>query len=157
MTTTASGLGFAGGGDGVLRAFDVRNGQHPVAFQTGRPIASGPTIFTVGGKEYVAITVGGTPTSSNGGTRSLLQVFALPGAAPARVSPASSAAGASRPGRRSDAAGAPARAATAAAPRRARIGSTGAPSRSRLWQASSSNPRSFGAHHSRRPPVSARA
>ena len=27
MTTTASGLGFAGGGDGVLRAFDVKTGQ----------------------------------------------------------------------------------------------------------------------------------
>ena len=44
-----------------------------------RPIASGPTIFSAGGKEYVAVTVGGTPTSSNGGVASWLQVFALPG------------------------------------------------------------------------------
>ena len=27
VTTTASGLGFAGGGDGVVRAFDLRNGR----------------------------------------------------------------------------------------------------------------------------------
>jgi hypothetical protein len=53
---------------------------------TGRPIAAGPTIFAVNGKEYVAITVGGTPTSSNGGTASILQVFALPGGGPSRVS-----------------------------------------------------------------------
>jgi PQQ-dependent dehydrogenase (methanol/ethanol family) len=85
VTTTASGLGFAGGGDGVLRAFDVRNGNVLWRASTGRPIASGPTIFAVNGKEYVAITVGGTPTSSNGGTASILQVFALPGGGAARV------------------------------------------------------------------------
>ncbi len=68
VTTTASGLGFAGGGDGVLRAFDLKTGKVLWTFQTGAQIASGPTIFTAGGKEYVAITVGGTPTSSNGGT-----------------------------------------------------------------------------------------
>ena len=39
----------------------------------------GPTIFAAGGKEYVAITVGGTPTSSNGGTASQLQVFTIGG------------------------------------------------------------------------------
>ena len=77
VTTTATGLGFAGGGDGVLRAFDLRNGKVLWTFKTGNPIASGPTIFSVGGKEYVAVTVGGTPTSSNGGTVSQLFVFAL--------------------------------------------------------------------------------
>ena len=48
-------------------------------FQTGRQIAAGPTIFTADGKEYIAITVGGTPTSSGGGLASQLQVFALGG------------------------------------------------------------------------------
>ena len=67
VTTTASGLGFAGGGDGVLRAFDTRNGKVLWTFQTGRQIAAGPTVYLVGGKQYIAITVGGTPTSSNGG------------------------------------------------------------------------------------------
>ena len=78
VTTTASGLGFAGGGDGVLRAFDLKTGKVLWTFQTGNPIASGATVFAHDGKEYVAITVGGTPTSSNGGTVSQLQVFSLP-------------------------------------------------------------------------------
>jgi outer membrane protein assembly factor BamB len=78
VTTTASGLGFAGGGDGNLRAFDTRNGKVLWKFQTGHQIAAGPTIFTGDdGKEYVAISVGGTPTSSNGGVFSQLQVFGL--------------------------------------------------------------------------------
>jgi alcohol dehydrogenase (cytochrome c) len=78
VSTTASGLGFAGGGDGNLRAFDVRNGNVLWKFQTGHQIASGPTIFQGDdGNEYVAVTVGGTPTSSNGGVFSQLQVFGL--------------------------------------------------------------------------------
>jgi alcohol dehydrogenase (cytochrome c) len=79
VTTTASGLGFAGGGDGVLRAFDLRNGRVLWTFQTSHPIASGPTIYSVRGKEYIAITVGGTPTSSNGGSGTELHVFSLGG------------------------------------------------------------------------------
>ncbi len=79
VTTTASGLGFAGGGDGVLRAFEVRTGRVLWRFQTGAPIAAGPTLYLNGGKEYLAITVGGTPTSSNGGVAAELQVFAVGG------------------------------------------------------------------------------
>jgi alcohol dehydrogenase (cytochrome c) len=79
VTTTDSGIGFAGGGDGVLRAFDLKSGKVLWTFQTGHQIASGASIYSVDGKEYVAITVGGTPTSSNGGTASELQVFALGG------------------------------------------------------------------------------
>lgn len=80
VATTASGLGFAGGGDGNLRAFDLKTGKLLFTFQTGAQIASGPTIFEANGKEYVAVTVGGTPTSSGGGTASQLQVFAIGGA-----------------------------------------------------------------------------
>src|SRR5262249_57337436 len=80
VTTTASGLGFAGGGDGNLRAFDAKTGTVLWKFQTGRQVAAGPSIYAVNGKEYVAITVGGTTTSSSGGTvASQLQVFALGG------------------------------------------------------------------------------
>ena len=79
VTATASGLGFAGGGDGVLRAFDLKTGKVLWTFQTGRQIAAGPTLFTADGKEYIAITVGGTPTSSGGGLASQLQVFAVGG------------------------------------------------------------------------------
>jgi PQQ-dependent dehydrogenase (methanol/ethanol family) len=78
VTTTASGLGFAGDGDGVLRAFDAKTGNVLWKFQTGFQIASGASIYTANGTEYVAITVGGTTTSSNGGTvASQLQVFSL--------------------------------------------------------------------------------
>ncbi len=79
VTTTESGLGFAGGGDGVLRAFDLKTGKVLRTFQTGNQIAAGPSIYAVDGKEYLAITSGGTPTSSGGGTASQLQVFALGG------------------------------------------------------------------------------
>jgi alcohol dehydrogenase (cytochrome c) len=83
-TTTAGGVGFVGGGDGNLRAFDVKTGNVLWKFQTGRQIASGPSVYSVNGTEYVAITVGGTVTSSSGGTvASQLQVFAL-GANPAQ-------------------------------------------------------------------------
>jgi alcohol dehydrogenase (cytochrome c) len=105
VTTTDSGLGFAGGGDGNLRAFDLKTGKVLFTFQTGSPIAAGPSIYSVGGKEYVAITVGGTPTSSNGGTATQLQVFALEGASaeaaayvrPAAVARTAQATAAARP------------------------------------------------------------
>ena len=77
VTTTASGLGFAGGGDGVLRAFDTKTGKVLWTFQTGHQIAAGPSLYSVNGKEYLAITVGGTPTSSGGGTATELQVYSL--------------------------------------------------------------------------------
>ena len=79
VTTTATGLAFAGGGDGILRAFDTYTGNQLWSFQTGFQIAAGPSIYEVDGKEYIAITVGGTPTSSYGGTASQLQIFALKG------------------------------------------------------------------------------
>ena len=80
VTTTASGLGFDGGGDGVLRVFDAQTGKILWTFQTGHQIAAGASIYSVNGTEYVAITVGGTPTSSGGGLATQLQVFALGGA-----------------------------------------------------------------------------
>ncbi|HEY3924968.1 MAG TPA: PQQ-binding-like beta-propeller repeat protein, partial [Acidothermaceae bacterium] len=79
VTTTASGLGFAGGGDGNLNVFNVKTGKVLWTFQTGHQIASGASIFSIAGKEYVAISVGGTPTSSNGGTATQLDVFSLGG------------------------------------------------------------------------------
>jgi PQQ-dependent dehydrogenase (methanol/ethanol family) len=79
-TTTASGIGFVGGGDGNLRAFDVRTGKVLWTFQTGYQIAAGPSIYSINGTEYIAIGVGGTPTSSSGGTvASQVQVFSLGG------------------------------------------------------------------------------
>jgi alcohol dehydrogenase (cytochrome c) len=79
VSITASGLGFAGGGDGNMRAFDLKTGKLLWKFQTGRQIAAGPSIYSVDGKEYVAITIGGTPTSSNGGVLPGLMVFGIGG------------------------------------------------------------------------------
>ncbi|MDQ6739188.1 MAG: hypothetical protein M3021_02145, partial [Actinomycetota bacterium] len=43
VTTTASGIGFAGGGDGVLRGFDTATGNVLWSFQTGYQLAAGPS------------------------------------------------------------------------------------------------------------------
>jgi alcohol dehydrogenase (cytochrome c) len=79
VTTTSTGLALVGGADGVLRIFDAKTGKVLSRFQTGAQIASAPTIYTLDGKEYIAVTVGGTPTSSSGGTQARVQIFTLGG------------------------------------------------------------------------------
>ncbi len=87
-TMTASGIGFVGGGDGNLRAFDAQTGTVLWKFQTGAQIADGPSVYAVNGTEYVAIGVGGTPTSSSGGTvASQIQVFSLGGSSTQSTAP----------------------------------------------------------------------
>ena len=138
VSLTASGLGFAGGGDGKLRAFNLKTGKVLWSYDTQRPIASGPTIFSANGKEYVAVTVGGTPTSSSGGVASWMMVFALPG--PKRA--LSSVQPASPHPVTTDAAVAPTRLAVrgrAAAGGMARIAVQGGAVPLALWQSSSSN------------------
>jgi alcohol dehydrogenase (cytochrome c) len=89
VTTTDSGLAFAGGGDGNLLALDTYTGNQLWSFQTGFQIAGGASIYEAHGTEYVAITVGGTATSSYGGTASQLQIFALNGNTTQSASPPS--------------------------------------------------------------------
>jgi outer membrane protein assembly factor BamB len=88
VTTTASGVAFAGGGDGVLRALDTQTGNLLWSFQTGFQIAAAPSIYEAGGKQYLALTVGGTATSSFGGTASQLQVFTIGGSTSQSPAPA---------------------------------------------------------------------
>ena len=78
VTTTASGLGFAGGGDGVLRAFDLRrrarcsgHSRPAIRSRPGRRSSLRAAGSTSRSRS------GGTPTSSNGGTVSQLFVFTL--------------------------------------------------------------------------------
>jgi len=136
VTTTDSGVGFAGGGDGVLRAFDLKTGKVLWTFQTGHQIASGASVYSIDGKEYVAITVGGTPTSSGGGTASELQVFGLGGSSNQSPAP---------PLPRAFAVEHPVAAAAAAQPQRHVAASGSAAVRTqgglvvKLWQANSSN------------------
>jgi alcohol dehydrogenase (cytochrome c) len=79
VTTTDTGLAFAGGGDGNLRAFDTSTGAILWQFQTGAPIAGGASVYEVNGTEYVVVAVGGSSTSSGGGKVSRLETFALGG------------------------------------------------------------------------------
>jgi PQQ-dependent dehydrogenase (methanol/ethanol family) len=107
-TTTAGGVGFVGGGDGNLRAFDVKSGKVLWTFQTGFQIAAGPAVYSVDGNEFVAISVGGTPTSSSGGTvASQVQVFSL-GGSKTQSSPPANLNGTRIPGDVPSAAAAPA-------------------------------------------------
>ena len=141
ISITASGVGFAGGGDGVLRVFEIRTGKVLKTFQTGRQIAAGPTIFAAGGKQYVAITVGGTPTSSGGGLASQLQVFALGGDQGQSPRPPGLAAVAEPPSAGRPLASAPTRsiAATSAQASGARIAIRGGAIPLTLWNPNSSN------------------
>jgi alcohol dehydrogenase (cytochrome c) len=135
VTTTAGGVGFAGGGDGTVRAFSLKTGTVLWKYSAGKPIASGATVFSSGGREYVAITVGGTPTSSSGGTASLLDVFSVGGGSPDRRAPA----GAGSWPVRSGGAAPTRRTAAGAASGGARVATLGPPIALRLWQAPSSN------------------
>jgi PQQ-dependent dehydrogenase (methanol/ethanol family) len=138
VTTTESGLGFAGGGDGVLRAFNLKTGRVLWTFQTGHQIAAGPSIYSVDGTEYVAITSGGTPTSSNGGTATQLQVFTLAGSSTQSPAPQLATFHAAQPAAQRQLAGEPARARRAAPQGTARL-RTPAALVVQPWSANTSN------------------
>jgi PQQ-dependent dehydrogenase (methanol/ethanol family) len=136
VTTTAGGIGFAGGGDGMVRSFSLKTGNVLWKYNAAKPIASGATVFTANGREYVAITVGGTPTSSGGGTASILDVFSVGGASnDRRASPQQS----SWPVRSSTFTAARGTTASGATAGGARIQILGPPVTLRLWQAPSAN------------------
>jgi alcohol dehydrogenase (cytochrome c) len=63
VISTAGGVAFAGDLDRMYRAFDVNNGK--VLWETRLPAAvqGFPITYTVGGKQYVAVT-----TSNGGGS-----------------------------------------------------------------------------------------
>jgi alcohol dehydrogenase (cytochrome c) len=77
VLTTASGLVFAGDGDGNILAFDSRTGRNLWHYQLGYPMRStGGTTYLAGGRQYLLVPSGSTLTA-----------FALPEAA-APASPA---------------------------------------------------------------------
>ena len=89
--TTDSGVGFVGDLDRMFRAFDLRTGETLWQARLGTTVMGYPVTFTVGGRQYVAVTTGAQgggsprvvprtiipevkmPTSGNA-----LYVFALP-------------------------------------------------------------------------------
>ncbi|XID92439.1 pyrroloquinoline quinone-dependent dehydrogenase [Paenibacillaceae bacterium WGS1546] len=61
LSSTASGLAFFGEANGKLNALDIRKGEIVWTFQTsGGNFQAAPSLFTVDGKEYLAVTTGGT-------------------------------------------------------------------------------------------------
>lgn len=72
FTSTATGLAFYGELNGKLRALDIQSGKILWEFQTaGDNIMSAPSVFMQDGKQYLAMT--------SGGTKPKVMVFALGG------------------------------------------------------------------------------
>jgi alcohol dehydrogenase (cytochrome c) len=87
LMATASGLLFGGDTNGRFRAYDQRNGEILWEVNLGSHVAGFPATFAVNGKQYVAISTGGTPNTFGlmmltpdlrAGTANNLYVFALP-------------------------------------------------------------------------------
>jgi alcohol dehydrogenase (cytochrome c) len=91
VLTTGSGVGFVGDLDRTFRAFDVKTGETLWQTRLGTSVQGYPVSFSIGGKQYIAVTSGlggGSPRQvprtiipdvhhpSNGNA---LYVFALPG------------------------------------------------------------------------------
>ena len=58
ILTTGSDLLFSGGREGYFYALDARNGELLWKTSVGGAVASGPMSYSVGGKQYVAISAG---------------------------------------------------------------------------------------------------
>jgi len=60
VLSTASDLVFSGGRDGYFFALDGRNGELLWRATLGGQVSSGPMSFSVGGKQYIAVSAGST-------------------------------------------------------------------------------------------------
>jgi len=58
VLTTGAGVGFVGDVDRVFRAFDVRTGETLWQSRLGTSVQGYPVSFSVGGRQYVAVTTG---------------------------------------------------------------------------------------------------
>src|SRR5712691_5751923 len=57
--STAGGLMFTGQADGNFKAYDAKTGDELWSFQVGWGIGAAPMTYEAGGKQYVAVAVGG--------------------------------------------------------------------------------------------------
>jgi len=64
-TATAGGLVFAGDAHGTLYAFDERTGAIRWHAFLGLAIGAAPISYAVGGTQYLALVIGGSPLSAN--------------------------------------------------------------------------------------------
>jgi alcohol dehydrogenase (cytochrome c) len=87
LMSTGGGLLFGGDANGRFRAYDQRNGEIIWETNLGAPVNGYPASFAVNGKQYVAVSTGGsglafglgrlTPELRPGSGNQLF-VFALP-------------------------------------------------------------------------------
>ena len=59
VLATAGGLVFTGEGDGWFRAYDAENGKVLWSFFAGAGVNAPPASYSVDGKQYIAVGVGG--------------------------------------------------------------------------------------------------
>jgi alcohol dehydrogenase (cytochrome c) len=88
LLTTGSGLLFGGDANGRFRAFDQRTGEVLWEVNLGSHVTGYPATFAVDGRQYIAISTGGSlntlsllglaPELRFSGTANNLYVFALP-------------------------------------------------------------------------------
>jgi PQQ-dependent dehydrogenase (methanol/ethanol family) len=91
VITTAGGIGFVGDLDRTFRAFDVKTGETLWQTRLGTTVMGYPVVFSVGGRQFVAVTTGAqgggsprvvprtiVPEVKQPSTGNALYVFALP-------------------------------------------------------------------------------
>ncbi len=77
VLATAGNLVFNGEGNGMVSAFDARNGKKLWSFNCGAGVNAPPTSYTVDGKQYIAVAAGGN-TQLDFKRGNNIIVFALP-------------------------------------------------------------------------------
>jgi alcohol dehydrogenase (cytochrome c) len=87
LMTTGGGLVFGGDANGRFRAFDDKTGRILWEVNLGAPVSGFPISYSVGGKQFVAVSTGTSLVASTAlrvaselkpGTGSNIFVFALP-------------------------------------------------------------------------------
>src|SRR5947209_9089946 len=91
VLTTAGGIGFVGDLDRTFKAFDVKTGETLWQSRLGTTVMGYPVAFSIGGREYIAVTTGAQgggsprvvprtiiPEIRQPATGNALYVFALP-------------------------------------------------------------------------------
>jgi PQQ-dependent dehydrogenase (methanol/ethanol family) len=87
VLTTASGVGFIGQPDGLLTAFDIKDGHQIWSFQTGAGVHTTPITYSVNGEQYIAIFAGGNGIIYNSPKGDNLWAWKLGGTVPAASTP----------------------------------------------------------------------
>ncbi|MBM3394372.1 MAG: quinonprotein alcohol dehydrogenase [Betaproteobacteria bacterium] len=77
VLATAGNLVFNGEGNGMVSAFDARNGKKLWTYNCGAGVNAPPTSYTVDGKQYIAVAAGGNTQLDYKRGNNII-VFALP-------------------------------------------------------------------------------